>query len=77
MTSHSIDVGLEYIDQSFSSECADLEVESIFVLASLKIEMKIAFVPRWLTKNVYEEDDDYDFSEDILILEEYERLLKA
>ena len=34
MGGHSIDGGLEDIDQSFRSECAELEVEAISVLAS-------------------------------------------
>ena len=36
MGSHSIDGGLDNIDQSFNSECAELEVEAISVLASLE-----------------------------------------
>ena len=36
MSSHSINICLENIDQSFSSECADIEVEAISVLTSLE-----------------------------------------
>ena len=38
--------------------------------------MKISCIPRSLTTNFDEEDDDDDFSEDLLRIEESERLLK-
>ena len=75
MGSHSIDDGLDNIDQSFSSECAELEVEAISVLASLESEMERLCIPRSLTTN-FDDDDDDDLSEEFLRLEESERLLK-
>ena len=64
------------IDQSFSSECDELEVEVIYVLASLEIETDRACKPGSLTNIFDEEYDDDDFSEELLRLEEYGRLLK-
>ena len=75
MGSHSIDGGLDKIDQSFSSECAELEVEAISVLASLESEMERACITKSLTTNVDRDDDD-DLSEEFLRLKESERLLK-
>ena len=76
MGSYSIDGDLDNIDQSFSSECAELEVEAISVLASLESEMERACIPMSLRTNFDEEDDDDDFSEELLRLEESEQLLK-
>ena len=64
------------IDQSFNSECDELEVEAISLLASLESEMERSYIPRSLTPYLDEEDDGNDFSQYLLILEESERLLK-
>ena len=41
MRSHSINGGLDNINQNFSSECDDIEVEAIFVLVSLESETEM------------------------------------
>ena len=46
------------------------------MLDSLESEMERACIPRSLTTNFDEEDDDDNLSDDILRLEESERLLK-
>ena len=46
------------------------------MLASLESEMERACIPRSLTTDFDEEYDDDDFSEELLRLEESERLLK-
>ena len=77
MGSHSIYGGLYNIYHSFISECYELEVEGISVLASLESEMERECTPRSLKTNFYEEeDDDDDFSEELLKLEKSERIIK-
>ena len=75
MGSHSINGGLDNINQNFSSECAELEVEAISMLASLESEMERACIPSSLSTD-FDEDDDNDLSEELLRLEESEQLLK-
>ena len=65
MGSHIIDGSLYNIDQSFSSVCSEIEVESIFFLASLESKMEISCIPSSMTKN-FDEDDDDDFSGELL-----------
>ena len=74
MGSHIIDGGLDNDDQNFSSECAELEVEAISVLALLESEMERACIPSSLTTN-FDEDDDDDLLEEFLRLEESEQVL--
>ena len=76
MRSHSINGGLDNINQNFSSECAELEVEAISMLASLESEMERACIPSSLSTD-FDEDDDYDLSEELLRLEESDRLLNG
>ena len=57
MGSHSINGGLDNINQNFSYECAELDVEAISVLSSLEKETERACIPRLLTRYFDEEDE--------------------
>ena len=67
MGSHRIYGGLDNIDQNFSSECDEIEVEAISVMASFESETEIACIPRSLATN-FDEDYDNDISEEFLRL---------
>ena len=70
MGSYIIDGDLYNIDQSFRFECDEIDVEEISVLESLESEMERSCISRSLTTYFDEEDDENDFSQYLLILEE-------